>query len=532
MTAMQLATVDQMAGGGRVIGGLGLSGPQIVEGWYGTPWGKPKDRLRDYVTIINKIYAREGYLAHDGPEIRLPYDGPGSSGLGKPLKSMLHFPQKPAIWLGTGAPAMVKMTAEIADGWLAFGMRRGNVDTFKAWFEEGFARAGNGKGYDDFEIQGASRSRSPTISRGRFRPTSPSSRSTSAAWATRPSTSTTSACTARAGARRIGSSNSSRRGSARRRSRPCRRVHRRRRADRRRRSDQEALARPLGRHALYGGHRPERTGRGLRADGRSHGRARPGGLIASRRSHAVRSRRLASRNDLAARLLDVALRQEEAPVSVPAAWPSVSIQFGTPGSSWATTKQASLAVRGHLLSVQRARAVAIVRGLLEAVPEHHVRVDALGPASLDDERVFRAEDDEPGAVRVVDRPGASALARDPFHRLRQGVRDEGEPLGLLARVGIHRARESLAVDEVPGGGELSASPSKPRGRGSPARRDTRSPARPASTSPPCRKSRPPSSGARSRSSACRLPCEGRPGRGGAGPRSRRSRPPRPRTPCG
>ena len=154
MTAMQLATVDQLAGGGRVIGGLGLSGPQIVEGWYGTPWGRPKDRLRDYVTIINKIYAREGYLEHDGPEFRLPYDGPGSSGLGKPLKSMLHFPQKPAIWLGTGAPEMVKMTAEIADGWLAFGMRPGNVDTFKAWFEEGFARAGGGKGYDDFEIQG------------------------------------------------------------------------------------------------------------------------------------------------------------------------------------------------------------------------------------------------------------------------------------------------------------------------------------------------------------------------------------------
>ena len=58
MTAMQLATVDQMAGGGRVIGGLGLSGPQIVEGWYGTPWGRPKDRLRDYVTIMKKIFAR------------------------------------------------------------------------------------------------------------------------------------------------------------------------------------------------------------------------------------------------------------------------------------------------------------------------------------------------------------------------------------------------------------------------------------------------------------------------------------------
>ena len=154
MTAMQLGTVDALAGGGRVIGGLGLSGPQIVEGWYGTPWGKPKARLRDYVTIMNKIFAREGPVSHDGPEISLPYEGPGSAGMGKPLKSIMHFEDKPKIWLGTGAPAMVKLTAEIADGWLAFGMRPGNVDTFKGWFEEGFAAAGGGKGYKDFEIQG------------------------------------------------------------------------------------------------------------------------------------------------------------------------------------------------------------------------------------------------------------------------------------------------------------------------------------------------------------------------------------------
>ena len=99
MTAMQLGTLDALAGGGRVIGGLGLSGPQIVEGWYGTPWGNPKERLRDYVTIMQKIFAREGPVSHAGKEIRLPYDGPGSSGMGKPLKSILHFEQKPKIWL-------------------------------------------------------------------------------------------------------------------------------------------------------------------------------------------------------------------------------------------------------------------------------------------------------------------------------------------------------------------------------------------------------------------------------------------------
>jgi len=154
MTAMQLGTLDQLAGGGRVIGGLGVSGPQIVEGWYGTPWGKPIDRLRDYVEIMNKIFAREGPVTHDGPEIQLPYQGPGAAGMGKPLKSILHFPRKPKVFLGTGARKSVSMTAEIADGWLNFGMRKGNVDTFVKWLEEGFARAGGDKGFHNFEIQG------------------------------------------------------------------------------------------------------------------------------------------------------------------------------------------------------------------------------------------------------------------------------------------------------------------------------------------------------------------------------------------
>lgn len=154
MTAMQLGTVDALAGGGRVIGGLGVSGPQIVEGWYGMAWGNPKEKMRDYVEIMKKIFAREGPVTHDGKQIQLPYAGPDSSGMGKPLKSILHYPNPPKLWLGTGAPATVRLTAEVADGWLAFGMRPGNVDTFKRWFEEGFAAAGGGKGYDDFEIQG------------------------------------------------------------------------------------------------------------------------------------------------------------------------------------------------------------------------------------------------------------------------------------------------------------------------------------------------------------------------------------------
>jgi F420-dependent oxidoreductase-like protein len=154
MTAMQLGTLDALAGGGRVIGGLGVSGPQIVEGWYGVPWGNPLEKMRDYVAILEKIFAREGPVTHEGKEIQLPFLGHGSAEMGKPLKSILHFPQKPKLFLGTGAEKSVTMTAEIADGWLPFGLRRRNADLFKSWLDEGFRRAGGGKGYADFEIQG------------------------------------------------------------------------------------------------------------------------------------------------------------------------------------------------------------------------------------------------------------------------------------------------------------------------------------------------------------------------------------------
>ena len=77
---MAAATVDALAGGGRFIAGLGVSGPQIVEGWYGQPWGKPYWRIRDYVAIMRKVFAREAPVAHEGREISLPYTGPGRHG--------------------------------------------------------------------------------------------------------------------------------------------------------------------------------------------------------------------------------------------------------------------------------------------------------------------------------------------------------------------------------------------------------------------------------------------------------------------
>jgi F420-dependent oxidoreductase-like protein len=149
--AMSAATVDAMAGGGRFIAGIGVSGPQIVEGWYGQPWGRPYYRMKDYVAIMRKIFAREVPVTHDGREIALPYTGPGSAGLAKPLKSILHMNPIP-IYLATGSESTVKLTAEIADGWLPMGFVPGAMAEYRPWLEEGFRRAGNGKGFSDFAI--------------------------------------------------------------------------------------------------------------------------------------------------------------------------------------------------------------------------------------------------------------------------------------------------------------------------------------------------------------------------------------------
>jgi F420-dependent oxidoreductase-like protein len=151
--AMSAATVDALAGGGRFIAGIGVSGPQIVEGWYGQPWGKPYWRIKDYVEIMRKVLRREGPVTHEGREISLPYAGEGAMGVGKPLKSILHMRPDIPIYLGTGNEATVKLTAEIADGWLPLGFVPGSMPEYRPWLEEGFRRAGGGKGFGNFEIQ-------------------------------------------------------------------------------------------------------------------------------------------------------------------------------------------------------------------------------------------------------------------------------------------------------------------------------------------------------------------------------------------
>jgi len=153
--AMSAGTVDAMAGGGRFIMGLGVSGPQIVEGWYGQPWGRPYYRIKDYVEICRKIWRREEGLTHDGKEIKLPYTGEGAVGIGKPLKSIMHMNPDIPIFIGSGKEATVRLTGEIADGWLPLSFVPGSLDEYGPWLEQGFERArkkGIDKGWHNFEV--------------------------------------------------------------------------------------------------------------------------------------------------------------------------------------------------------------------------------------------------------------------------------------------------------------------------------------------------------------------------------------------
>jgi F420-dependent oxidoreductase-like protein len=117
-TAMAALTLDHLSDG-RFMLGLGVSGPQVVEGWYGRPSDKPLARTREYVEIIRRVLAREEPLDFQGQFHQHPYRGPGSTGLGKPLKSITHPLRRDLpIYLGAEGPKNVAMTAEIADGWL------------------------------------------------------------------------------------------------------------------------------------------------------------------------------------------------------------------------------------------------------------------------------------------------------------------------------------------------------------------------------------------------------------------------------
>ena len=151
MTAMTATTLDQLSGG-RMLLGLGVSGPQVVEGWHGVPYGKPLLRTREYIAILRKIWAREEPLEHQGTHYHIPYRGPDATGLGKPLKSIVHGRQIP-VYLAAIGPKSVAQTAEIADGWLPiFYSPFRAPKVYQPALDEGFRKAGGGKSIADFDI--------------------------------------------------------------------------------------------------------------------------------------------------------------------------------------------------------------------------------------------------------------------------------------------------------------------------------------------------------------------------------------------
>jgi F420-dependent oxidoreductase-like protein len=149
-TAMAAITMDHLSGG-RFVLGLGASGPQVVEGWYGQPYPKPLARTREYVDIIRRILARKEPLEFAGEHYTLPY--PGGTGLGKAVKSITHpLREDLPIYLASEGPKNVALTAEIADGWLAIYYSPRVDDFYRAALQEGFDRPGARRSFDDFEV--------------------------------------------------------------------------------------------------------------------------------------------------------------------------------------------------------------------------------------------------------------------------------------------------------------------------------------------------------------------------------------------
>ncbi|MEZ4479592.1 MAG: LLM class F420-dependent oxidoreductase [Dehalococcoidia bacterium] len=150
MCAMTTSTLDALSGG-RMLVGLGLSGPQVVEGWHGVPYGSPAKRTREYVEILRKIWAREEPVEYHGAEYEMPYSGPGASGLGKPLKSILHGRQLP-VYLATMGPVNIRATGELADGWLPIWFSPQRMGMFLPDLQAGFKKRTDGKRWEDFDI--------------------------------------------------------------------------------------------------------------------------------------------------------------------------------------------------------------------------------------------------------------------------------------------------------------------------------------------------------------------------------------------
>ncbi|MEY2975362.1 MAG: hypothetical protein RIR49_1782 [Actinomycetota bacterium] len=151
-TAMAAMTMDHLSGG-RFILGLGVSGPQVVEGWYGEPYQRPLERTREYVEIMRRIFARSEPVAFEGRQYQMPYTGDGSLGLGKPLKSTIHpLRSDIPIFLGAEGPKNVALAAEVCDGWLPLFFSPKEDAFYRSCLDEGFAASGEAGKAGRFEV--------------------------------------------------------------------------------------------------------------------------------------------------------------------------------------------------------------------------------------------------------------------------------------------------------------------------------------------------------------------------------------------
>jgi F420-dependent oxidoreductase-like protein len=149
-TAMAAMTLDHLSGG-RFILGLGVSGPQVVEGWYGQSFAKPLARTREYIEILRKIWAREGPVTNDGPHYPLPL--PDGTGLGKPLKSSLRpLREDIPIYLAAEGPKNIALAAELCDGWLAIFYSPHHEEIYRDALDEGFARPNARRSAEEFDV--------------------------------------------------------------------------------------------------------------------------------------------------------------------------------------------------------------------------------------------------------------------------------------------------------------------------------------------------------------------------------------------
>jgi len=150
--AMAALTLDHLSGGRHIVG-LGVSGPQVVEGWYGAKFPKPLARTREYVDIMRQVWAREAPVHSDGPHYPLPLTGEGTTGLGKNLKPITHpLRADIPIMLGAEGPKNVALAAEICDGWLPIFYSPRIAGMYNEWLDEGFARPGARRTRETFEI--------------------------------------------------------------------------------------------------------------------------------------------------------------------------------------------------------------------------------------------------------------------------------------------------------------------------------------------------------------------------------------------